>query len=63
MYSKTYTTEIVKVIAALGLIFGFDVDEQALTEVVMALTLVATTLYSLYLRYTGGGVTAFGFRK
>ena len=63
MYSTTYLAEIVKVVAMLGIVFGFEVDEQILLEVVSATAFVVAQVYTLYKRFQLGGVNAFGIRK
>lgn len=62
-YSTTYVAEIVKLISIFGLLLGFDVDVDSLTVVAGIIITIATSLYTLYMRYQAGGVSAFGFRK
>lgn len=62
-YSTTYVAEIVKLISIFGLLLGFDVDVDSATVVVGLLMTIATSVYTLYMRYTAGGVSALGFRK
>lgn len=64
MFSTIYLAEYVKVATVLALMLGFDIDEQVLTETILTLVAVGSSLYTLYARYKMGGVSMIlGVRK
>lgn len=62
-YSTTYIAEIVKLLSVVGLILGFEVDADQLMTVLGIAALIASQVYSLWLRYQLGGINAFGIKK
>lgn len=61
-YSLTYTARIVSFIVAGSVIFGFDVDQGHLTEVVQAGLIITSEVVTLYGRYRAGGINWFGLK-
>ena len=62
-YSMTYTGRIVALISALTFLFGIDVDQGHLTEIVQAAVFLAGEAFTFYGRWRAGGVTWWGTRK
>lgn len=62
-YSLTYVAAIVSIVTSLSVIFGFDVDKGALTELAQGLVTLVSGAVALYGRYRVGDLKITGVRR
>ena len=61
--SKEYTAGIVMLILFAGRLFGVDLNQAGITEIVIGVVGAGAALIQLYNRFKRGDISVFGARK